>query len=122
MLEWTAPCVLNPSKGENFAFEKNLLESILDFFFRSTRTRSPSAPFRSLALDLRPKILAGFSLRSFTRSERGICCLLSSQRGNHPSSPAKSGQELLGKEEMVRRDLASRFRRGDNLSEAGPES
>src|SRR5438132_4826157 len=97
MVEWTAPCVLNPSKGENFAFEKNLLESILDFFFRSTRTTSPSAPFWSLALDLRPKILAGFSLRSFTRSERGICCLLTSVsiNGNVVSKPGTPGGLLL---------------------------
>src|SRR5437879_10236735 len=72
MVEWTAPCVLDPSKGENFAFEKNLLESILDFFFRSIRTRSPSAPFRSLALDFSPKFFEGFSLRSLIKIEEYI--------------------------------------------------
>src|SRR5207249_5743164 len=97
MVEWTAPRVLNPSKGENFAFEKNLLESTLDFFFRSTSTISPLAPFRSLALDLRPKILAGFSQRSFTRSERLICCLLTSVNinGNVVSNPGIPGGLLL---------------------------
>src|SRR3989442_7503808 len=97
MVEWTAPRVLNPSKGENFAFEKNLLESTLDFLFRSTRTTSPSAPLRSFALDLRPNILAGFSQRSFTRSERSICCLLTnvSIKGKVVSNPGTPGGLLL---------------------------
>src|SRR6266516_6733637 len=97
MVEWTAPRVLKPSKGENFAFEKNLPDSILDFFFRSIRTRSPSVPFRSLALDLRPKILAGFSLRSLTKSERFICCLLTnvSINGRVVSNPGTPGRLLL---------------------------
>src|SRR5439155_24156260 len=97
MVEWTAPCVLNPSKGEYFAFEKNLLESIIDFFFRSTKTTSPSAPLRSLALDLRPKILAGLSQRSFTKSERLIWCLLTSVNinGSVVSNPGIPGGLLL---------------------------
>src|SRR6266705_2212021 len=61
MVETTAPFVYIPSNGEDLAFEKNLLESIRDLFFRSTRTTSPSYPARSLAFDLRPNILAGLS-------------------------------------------------------------